>query len=177
METGNILIGVISMMAIIIPFFLMYKKSKNTERGLLKNLKEYTQNNGLQLDKWGSVENIILGIDHINKIAFFSELDGDAYKTMHLNLTDLEMCRVNREGREVKYHGGKDILTHSLEICFYPKNRREGIEIFKLYNEDKNKSLNGEIQLANEWVSIYNDVITSLASTSKMPEESEMAVV
>ena len=159
MESGNILIGVISIVAIVLPFIFMYRKSKSTERGLVKNLKEYAQNNGFQVEMWESVGNMVLGIDELNKLAFFSEIVGEEYEVKHFNLADIAICKVNREVREIKYHGGKDSLTHSLEMCFYPKNRREDIGVFNLYHEDKNKNLNGEIQLADQWVEKFNGLI------------------
>lgn len=176
METGNILIGVISIVAIVIPFVLMYRNSKKTERGLVKNLKAYAENNGLQLDKWESVGHILLGIDNTNQVAYFSEVEGLGYETRHIRLSEMSICKVNREVREVNYHGEKDNVTHSLEICFYPKDRKKEMEVFKLYDEDKNKSLSGEIQLADLWVANYNEAIKASSSGFKVGVEQKMAI-
>lgn len=159
MESGNIIIGVISFIAIVLPFIIMYRKSKGTERGLVKNLKVYAEKNGFQLDKWESVGNLALGIDNINKLAFFSEIEDGVYETKHYDLSDVAVCKVNREVREVEYHGDKDQITHVLEVCFYPKKRSDEMGIFKLFDEDKNRRLSGEIQLADQWVSNYNTLI------------------
>jgi len=159
METGNILIGLISIVAIVIPFIYMYRKSKSTERGLVKNIKAYAENNSLQLDRSEAVANLALGLDSKNKIAYFSEVDHGVYDTRHVSLSDISICKVNREVREVDYHGEKDKVTHSLEICFYPKNKKDEVSTFLLFDEDKNKMLSGEIQLANEWVAHFNSAL------------------
>jgi len=156
MEIGNILIGVISIVAIIIPFILMYRRSKKTERGLIKNLKIYADENGFQLDKSESVAYLALGLDYKNKLAFFSEVNQGVYETKHVSLADTLICKVNREVREVDYHGEKDRITHRLEIDFYPKNKKEEVTSFLLFDEDHNRMLSGEIQLANEWVTHFN---------------------
>lgn len=159
METGNVLIGVISIVAIVIPFVIMYRRSKSTERGLAKNLKEYADRNSLQLDKWESVGNLALGLDTKNKVAYFTEIEEGVYETRHLTLSDFSVCKVNREVREVNYHDEKDIVTHSLEVNFYPKNKKDEVASFLLFTEDKNRMLCGEIQLANDWVAKFNQVI------------------
>lgn len=176
MDTGNILIGVISIFAIITPFVLMYRKSKKTERGLVKNLKEYTDKNGLQLDKWETVCHLALGIDNTNQVAYFVEVEDENYETRHVLLSEMSNCMVNRELREVSCHGEKDNVTHSLEICFYPKNRKGEMEVFKLYDEDKRKSLSGEIQLANDWVAKFNSIINSANVKSNASIENKMAI-
>lgn len=173
METGNILIGVISILAISLPFIIMYRKSKSTERGLVKNLKEYAQNNGFELDKWESVGNLALGVDNTSQIAYFIEVDGVSYETRHVVLSEISICKVDREVRDVDYHGEKDKVTHSLAVCFYPKNKREETTCFRLFDEDNNRMLAGEIQLANEWVAKYNAIINSPVTKSK---EHKMAV-
>lgn len=159
METGNILIGVISITAIALPFIIMYRRSKSTERGLIKNLKSYADRNGFNLDKWESVGNLALGIDSNNKVAYFTEVEEGVYDTRHLNLTDFSICKVNREVREVDYHGEKDKVTHSLEVNFYPKSKNDMVSSFLLFDENKNKMLSGEIQLANEWVANFNALV------------------
>lgn len=159
METGSILVGVISVVAIVIPFVYMYRKSKSTERGLVKNIKTYAEKNGLQLDKSEAVASLALGLDTKNKIAYFSEVDHGVYDTRHITLSDISICKVNREVREVNYHGEKDKITHSLEVCFYPKNKNGEVTSFLLFDEDKNKMLSGEIQLANEWVAHFNSAL------------------
>ncbi|HZH86348.1 MAG TPA: hypothetical protein VFD77_03460 [Brumimicrobium sp.] len=163
METGYILVGVISMIAIIIPFVYMYRKSKKTERGLVKNLKVYADANGFQVDKSEAVAQLVLGLDNQNKLAFFSEVDEGTYETKHIDLSNISICKVNREVREVDYHGEKDRITHRLEIEFYPKNRKDEMTAFLLFDEDDNRMLSGEIQLANEWVAHYNSLLKQQA--------------
>mgnify|MGYP001481691523 CR=1 FL=1 len=174
METGNILIGVISILAIAIPFILMYRKSKKTERGLVRNLKIYADTNGFQLDKWESVGNLILGIDNSNQVAYFAEVEDLSYKIRHVLLSEMSICKVNRDVREVDYHGEKDRVTHSVEIDFYPKNKKSKEEAFRLFDEDKNRMLSGEIQLAEEWVAKYNEVVKT--STSAFETEHKIAM-
>ncbi|PWH81211.1 hypothetical protein [Brumimicrobium oceani] len=176
METGNILIGVISIVAIVIPFILMYRKSKKTERGLLKNLKIYADTKGLQIEKWEAMGNLILGIDSINRVAYFAEVENLNYKVRHVQLSEMSICKVNRELREVDYHGEKDRVTHSVEIDFYPKNKKNNVESFRLFDEDNNRMLSGEIQLAEEWVAKYNELISSPNATSNVSVEHKMAV-
>lgn len=159
MEIGNVLIGVISVVAVILPFVIMYRKSKSTERGLVKNLKEYANKNNFQLDKVESVANLALGLDQKNRIAYFSEVEEGVFDTWHLNLSDFNICKVNREVREVDYHGEKDRVTHSLKIEFYPKNKKDQLASFLLFDEDKDRMLSGEIQLANEWVGHFNALL------------------
>lgn len=173
METGNILIGVISILAIVIPFVLMYRKSKKTERGLVKNLKAYAETNNFQLDKWESVGNLALGIDNTNRVAYFAEVEDFKYEIRHILLSEISICKVNRDVREVDYHGEKDRVTHSVEVSFYPKNKKGKEESFRLFDEDKNRMLSGEIQLAEEWVAKYNEVINSSVSTLAHAAESE----
>jgi hypothetical protein len=59
----------------------------------------------------------------------------------------------------VAYHGEKDKITHSLEVDFYPKNKKNEIASFLLFDEDKNRRLCGEIQLANDWVTNFNQLV------------------
>jgi hypothetical protein len=176
MDTGNILIGVISIIAIVLPFIIMYRKSKSTERGLIKNLKEYANKNNFQLDKWESVGNLALGIDNVNQLAYFVEVEGVSYETRHIALSEISICKVDREVRDVDYHGERDKVTHSLNICFYPKNKRDEIICFRLFDEDNNRMLSGEIQLANDWVSNYNEVINSTNASSTVAFEHKIAV-
>lgn len=173
METGNILVGVISIIAIVLPFVFMYRRSKSTSRGLIKNLKEYAEKNGFQLDKSEAVGNLALGIDNLNQLAYFIHVDGVSFQTRHVALSDMSICKVDREVRDVDYHGEKDKVTHSVDVCFYPKNKRDDASCFRLFDEDNNKMLSGEIQLANEWVSIYNAVINS---TAEVKSEHKMVV-
>src|SRR5690554_8035956 len=71
--------------------------------------------NNFQLDKVESVAHLALGLDQKNRIAYFSEVEEGVFDTWHLNLSDFNICKVNREVREVDYHGEKDRVTHSLK--------------------------------------------------------------
>src|SRR5690554_2488603 len=103
MEIGNVLIGVISVVAIILPFVIMYRKSKSTERGLVKNLKEYANKNNFQLDKVESVAHLALGLDQKNRIAYFSEVEEGVFDTWHLNLSDRKSTRLNSSHVRISY--------------------------------------------------------------------------
>ncbi|RFC54604.1 hypothetical protein [Brumimicrobium aurantiacum] len=159
METGNIIIGIVSFLAVISPFIIMYQKSKKKEKELLKKLKEYAANHDFQIDQWEATGNLMLGLDEVNKVGFCIELIDGKFEIDHVLLNELSFCKVDREKRTVSYHNHPEKVTQSLKLYFYPKQKSDETKYFRLYDEEATKQLNGEIELSEVWESKFRALI------------------
>jgi hypothetical protein len=83
--------------------------------------------------------------------------------SQHLNLADIQNCRITNSGKTVGNTALSNVLISKLELAFsfHDKNRNE--VSWDLYNTDCDSlTLNGEMQLGERWCAIVNNKISEM---------------
>ncbi|MBW7867034.1 MAG: hypothetical protein H3C31_01780 [Brumimicrobium sp.] len=155
MNTGNTVVSVLSVIALISPFVYAYIKNKRIQNELINNLKKHAIDNGFSLDRWEVDNTLILGIDEGNHIAFWGLKQGNEVKTSHVKLRDFSSCNVIRDNSKT----GEELSTSLLEICFYPRDKKLDTQSFILFDERDGGRISGELMLGNKWINIYKEFI------------------
>lgn len=156
MNTGNIIIITLCILAFILPFVLIGRKGRKKKKGLKMSLQNLANKHNFQIDQLDIVDDLALGVDENNHVAFFAEAVNDGFKTNHVVLGDSLTCILNRKTRNVNTNFGNESLLSQLKLVFSPKSKNEEINSFILFDESNGKRLGDELQFGNKWAEIYN---------------------
>lgn len=70
LDFGTLAIGVLAILACILPFALDYRSRKNKENYLLQPLKKIAQQQNCQISEYETGRNFAIGIDKAKKVSF-----------------------------------------------------------------------------------------------------------
>ncbi len=147
---GAIIIGIISLLALIFPFVLDYRNRKKKENNLLEPLKRFAQQQNGQINDYEVCENFIIGIDKARNSVFFYKEEKDNVISQFIDLNDIQTCKVITSQKTMS----NSKIVDKLELNFMDKNQAK--QTINIYTADGISRLNGEIQLANKWSELIN---------------------
>lgn len=156
MSTGNIIIGIICVIAFIFPFVFIGRKGRMKKKGLKTSLYNYAGKHNFKIDQFETLDELALGIDSTNNVALITETINEEFVTRHVALDEIKTCQLNRKRRDVNSASGNESLLSQLDLSFYPRTKNDDVVSFLLYDENSGKRLGDELQLGVKWVEIYN---------------------
>lgn len=153
MDLGTLIIVIICIIIFVVPFVIFNRKNKSASNSLVKKLKEYATSQQYTLEEYENEDELVLGIDYKNRIAFFlnNRIEADK-QPKHINLDSFSLCRVN----QLTQGSGDESVIKKISLDFIPKSKKEDILSFVLYEESDERRLNNEVQLSRKWVDIFN---------------------
>lgn len=156
MVSGNTIIIIICIVAFVFPFAFIGRKGRKKKKGLKKSLQDYAEKHSFQIDEIEVLDELALGVDNKNCVAFSTEIVGEEYAVHHVVLNDVKTCQLNRKRRDVNTSAGSESLLSQLELAFYPKTKNGEVLSFVLYDENGGNRLGDELQLGVKWAEVYN---------------------
>ena len=159
MEMKTLIMVAITVLVVVIPFAFVniknQRKNNKTKSVLLKYANAYNS----KIDESETLNNIAIGIDYNQNRLFFVQ----HYKTHELeqiiDLNDIKSVRLVNEKRAVKVGKSSTLVVEKIEIVLTNNNPKNQDYVLKLYDENINLILSGEVQLANKWVAILEGVL------------------
>lgn len=159
METGNIIITILFIIMCVAPFIYMYLKNKNSEKRKIKSLEKYANENNSVLSKVEAIGKIAIGIDNEKKHVFFIQLFDEKPEFITLNLADYLKCELQKDLKIIQNNNENMMLVDRVLIHFLPKNKTNDTNSLTFFDVKYKLELNGEIQMAEKWISEINRII------------------
>lgn len=151
MEFGSIAIGAILLGLCIGPFVVLFNHNRKRKNRLLEVLKENAASRACQIDEHEYCGDFVLGIDKSHDQVFFCKEINDRFESQSVDMNQIQNCRPNIKSRTVRGNHQRTQIIERLELVFVPKNKRESEIRFRLYDEDSNSQLSGELQCMERW--------------------------
>jgi len=157
MYLENTIIGAIIIAICIVPFIIMSKNRKKRERKSLQALISTASKHNCNISMHEICGDFIIGIDEPHKNVFFVKQMKDNLIEQHVNLADIQNCRIKNTARTISDKNGNFNVVDKLELSFVPllKNNKE-ISL-EFYNADNGMLIVGELQSVEKWAKLINN--------------------
>lgn len=161
MDITTALIGLLVVALILIPFIAMGRKSGRNARELGSLLRDFAATHDGNITRMDYVRNMALGLDERERVLYFLKRTAEGNQTRRIDLNHVRDCRVVQTRRTVRQGGVADSFIESLRLAFSLAAVKQPDDIIELYNADETMQVTSELQLANKWASLVNDLVTS----------------
>jgi hypothetical protein len=161
MDLSTIAIGVISTLAFVLPFTLMYINTKKRNTKAFEHLNKLAEQQNCVIHEKEVFAGLSLGIDKNKKALFFVNSNENQGMTKSIELSNFSKCLINRVNKEFVMNNEKQNIITNIDLIFIGKVgfNDEKIEIF---DHEKKSQLFGELQLADRWHSKINAIVSSM---------------
>ncbi len=158
---GAAIIGVLSLILLMIPFFFDYKKRKKKENNLLQSLKTVAAQQNGQIDDYEICENLIIGIDRTKNNVFFYTKEKNNEISHCIDIADIQSCKVVTSHKTLTNAKGNYKIIDKLELSFIPLSQSKIEQLIEFFNMNNSHRLNGEIPFVNKWCTIINNQLNN----------------
>ncbi len=160
MDTGTILFTSIVLLAFIIPITILNRNRIKRKHKLIKLLIDRAAQEGCTISEHHTWHNMTIAFDRTTRQLFFLRTSGEGEEIVHVNLKEMQKCRVVNSSRNIKGKGSNYVVTDRIELAFTPVVAGNQETMLCLYNSKYDSmTLQGELQLAEKWSEIANSVI------------------
>jgi len=169
METHNILVWSISIVAILLFAGYIYIRNRRREKKTNSVLNDFARENNSAItssDHWHST---LIGIDQVenNKLFFIRNANNESIREI-INLSEVMACRLNRVERTVTYEKQKALVIERIELVFTFIDTRKPEVALEFYNNDYDSlTITDELLLSKKWLGIINNVVLSNKNRKK----------
>ncbi len=154
-----IMVSITLLVVVVAPFAFVYIKNKNKSGKSNSVLKKYAIEYNSNIDQSDTLSNIAIGIDSIQKKLFFIRHSKNHEFEQIINLNDIKDVKLINEKRAVKIGKSSTLVVEKIEIVLVNKTSNKPNNVLELYNENIHMTLSGEVQLANKWVTILENIL------------------
>jgi|GEM_PF-6567851 len=151
MDLQTTIIGIVLIALCVIPLAWAYRKKKEKQERLLKQLKAHAITNGCNITAHDHWHNTVIGLDENANCLFFLRRtkDGEVIQQAHL------------AGVAESYTNGTDrpAEAQSLELVLVHNTSKEPNTVLKFFNRSSFMQLNNELELIKKWHSTIQDKI------------------
>lgn len=152
MDSGIIIIGIITLLICILPFVLMARSRKIKNNQMLHTLAELAQTKDCKITTHEFCGELLVGIDENKPYFFLHKQTSNGITNQAINLSEMKSCEIVN----TKYN--RDIVQ-KLELKFISENTKQADILVEFYNRIENFQLSGEIQLIEKWVELIKEQI------------------
>lgn len=151
MNVGTAIIGLVCTAVCFLPFFLIGGSRKKMEKAMLLSLENLAKNHQSDIGKYDYNKTFIIGFNNAKDMVFFRYEHNNRVINQSIELEKVAQCKCKKS----KNKNTKNI--QKLELQFTPKNVKNKVISFEIFNDQYQSSLNGELQLADKWAQLIND--------------------
>lgn len=156
MDWGTAIFGLLSMLAIIVPFVIIHYKKEKKRNNMLHTLKETAQQHQGNISQHEFCGDFGFGIDEVRSFVFFLKQKQAEVISQFIDLREIQSCRIEKKTRDTHQSSSLNSIL-KLDLCFLPANHGKTETRFELYDEAINRQLSGELQFADKWSKQIND--------------------
>ena len=156
MDTGTLIVAIISVAIVSLPFGLTIYNRKKKEKHLLCILQSYADKTGNKIKRFDVCGKRIVGFDQNTGMLFFYNDETPKEDPKVISLNDYSRSEVVINEHKVGSNGERTIVDTVL-LKFIPKTGEGKLEQIVLFDRKITASLTEEILLAREWSSIINE--------------------
>lgn len=158
MDLKSILLYAV-IISILVAMVLLLRRNKEKKRKLkLKSLNDLANAHNCAVTQYEFCGNISIGIDEASDFLFFIKSRYDEVSSFHINLSEIQKCRIINTSRSVNNNNSIYVVIDRLELAFEPTDKSKQQILLEFYNSaHDNLSLSGELQLIEKWSKIIDN--------------------
>ena len=147
MDLQTTIIGAVLIALCIIPLAWAYRKKKEKQQKLSKELKAHAITNGCHITEYDLWHNTVIGLDANANCLFFLRKgkDGEVVKQAHL--AGISRC----------YMEGADNAIDRLELVLVHNSSKEPDTVLEFYNSNTLMQINNELELIRKWHALVEE--------------------
>ncbi len=162
MDLGTLEIALVLVAICIVPFIILGKNNKKRDKQLLQSLLDSASKEDCKITQSEYLNDVAIGLDETNnKLFFFKKIESTEI-AQHVNLLEMKSCGILNSNRPMNSKKHKDIIIEKIGMSFTPLDKNKAHEIFEFFNSEETMLLSGELQLAQKWVKIVNNLLQAM---------------
>ncbi|HEX6983388.1 MAG TPA: hypothetical protein VF181_11565 [Balneolaceae bacterium] len=155
-DLTSIIIAIIGLSFFLVPVALDYLLKKKSSKKIEKELFRLAKSKNARITKcdvWR--DSYAIGIGSDSRKLFYLKKQQDKNEEIMINLAEVKKCSISKTNGSIKgQHNRMNVNQVSLILTFLDSDKPEKKLAF--YRKDQDQNLQGEIDLAEKWVSIIN---------------------
>jgi hypothetical protein len=159
MDTGTAIIGAIILIICIAPFVIIYFKRVQREKKVLQSLTEVAKQHNCSINKHEFCGDFVLGIDESRRWVFFLKQKEGGAIMQHIDLSEIGSSKVIRKLHSNKNGHSSTGSIERIDLGFITNSKIKSEKRFELYDDEVNMHLTGELQFAEKWSGMINELI------------------
>ena len=156
MDPVSIIIGIFFLALFIVPFIIMSRKGKKSEKQLLQTLAGIAEQHKCQLSQHEISGDFGIGLDEMKNFVFFCTNTTGQEIRQAIDLTGIQHCRLIKASRTINGKEGKHEVIERLELGFVPIAKDRPEIRLEFFNAEAGRQLNGELQSIEKWLTRIN---------------------
>lgn len=157
MDFGTAITGLIIIAVCILPFALLHWSMKKKQKQLSQSLKQLAKQHNCSISQHEFFRDFAVGIDEASNYIFFYKKTKDHETARHLNLADIQSCKVVNISRAVHHKDSNYKGVGKLELSFTPIAKTDPPVLWVFYDAEESLQLNGELQSIGKWEKLVNE--------------------
>ncbi|MCA9747638.1 MAG: hypothetical protein R2863_09755 [Candidatus Kapaibacterium sp.] len=161
MEMKTFIMVSITVIVVVAPFVIVYLKNKCKTGKTKSVLSKYSSLYNSNIDESDTLGNMAIGIDYKQRRLFFIKHYKSKEVEQIIDLNEIKSVKLVNEKRSVKTGKTSTLVVERIELVLAKKDNSNQNIILEIYNENVNMVLSGEVQLANKWNTILENILHS----------------
>ena len=168
-----------SMIALVVAGLVyMYRlRKKSRDKKVLAALLTLAKENNAIVSEYDFWENTLIGIDRSenSKLFFIRNIPGRQMRQC-ISVSEIANCKLHRTEQKVKYNKELVDVIERIELIISFKKHKDDL-VLEFYNTDfDHHILSRELQLAQKWNDIVNDIVTLSTGSNLIYHDEGMAI-
>lgn len=157
MDGATLVVLIISVTLLVTPFVLDHRRRSRSSARLIGLLRDAVQHQKYELHAHEILNDMAIGMDKVKKVLFLLDQSRGMGALQQVQLAQFKGCEAIKTARRGK-EGQSDGPVERVELCFRHMERKSDVRLV-LYRNEIGSPLNGEVQFAESWAGMVNDVI------------------
>lgn len=169
MELGTTIVGVLILLACMVPFIVVSISSKLRNKKKLQELISYAQEHKYEItthELWGESA---IGMDNNHSTLFFISKEQETKVFQQLNLLEIESCKINTISNNMRSKSSNYTVIEKIELILPYKQQHKGQVSLIFYSAaNHNLTVAGELAIAAKWNTLINEKIDAVSLKASM---------
>lgn len=155
MDTKTIIIGLIIILACVIPFIIAQTLKRKKTKQAIQQLNQLAFQHGCRITEYEMCGNYLIGVDENELFLFFIKYYDGQYYNQFVDLKNVQLCKIKDTSRIAN----NTTIIEKLELVLIPKDKTEQEIRLEFYDNDIAMQLYGELQSIEKWYTLVNKLI------------------
>lgn len=164
MSLGLIIAGVLCLLLSILIFVLASNSKKKKQNKFLDPLNSLAESANCKISQYDIWNDSVIGIDNTRNFVFVIRKTIDNEASISINLAEVFRCKISELSRTTGPKEGNFIAFDRIDLVFACKDKSKADIVVEFYNANTDRlTLTGELQLAQKWCMLINNIIAALS--------------
>ena len=151
MDNFTFVVGLLAILACILPFYLIYRNNKNHDKALLNSLQHLALEHNVKITEYDIWHDNIIAFDQEQRVLLFHRATHSTFNNYIIRLSEIKQCKKIEKTFVVKEGSVVTKVPSHIGIELSYKNTLATSLYLSFFEEEEGKYLNGEGPLMHKW--------------------------